>query len=318
MAVRLPLLKIGEGMDVDFVASKLDPEIGEAITFTGITTPTASEFAWDFGDNTFSRLQNPTKTYVLPGDYTVKLLAANNSIGGIETKVDYINVQSAPIVTDGLIYYIDATDTNSYPGTGNDWFDISGQDRTTELLNGTSYSTDGGGSMVFDGIDDIARVKTAFNPNISTKTLLAWVKLNNVSQTGSGVIGIGYNDVFDTITYNETNAGWGFGSNNFARTFWTGVKETTPQWVMITAIYDSGIDGYKMYRNNQLIGQGTQNLLTYNFSNIKYFLGVRGFVDNPLAGWLNGNISVAMVYNKALSPAEVEINFNGFKGRYGY
>jgi hypothetical protein len=224
-----------------------------------------------------------------------------------------------PYVTDGLIYYVDAGNTSSYPGSGTTWTDLSGQGRTTTLVNGPTFDSGNGGSINFDGSNDYAQVASGFNPNLTTKTMIGWVKLKNVSQQGGGLIGSGYSlaalNTFDTIVYNETNEGWGFGSNNFARTFWSNVKETsTNDWVMITGVYASGTNGYKMYRQDQLIAQGTRNVLSVNNANSGYWLGKR---HATTTGPLNAYIAVGMIYNKALSATEIAQNYNHFKGRFG-
>jgi hypothetical protein len=200
-------------------------------------------------------------------------------------------------ITDGLIYYVDAGDASSYPGSGTTWTDLSGQGRTTTLTNGPTFDSGNGGSINFDGTNDFAEVATGFNPNITTKTMIGWCKLKNISQQGGGLIGAGFTiptaNTFDAIVYNETNEGWGFGSENFNRTFWTGVKETsTNDWVMITAVYEAGTNGYKMYRQDQLIGQNTRNVLTINNASSGYWLGKR---HAATTGPLNAFISVGMI-----------------------
>ena len=40
------------------------------------------------------------------------------------------------IVTDGLVLALDAADRNSYPGTGNTWFDISGNGNNGTINSG--------------------------------------------------------------------------------------------------------------------------------------------------------------------------------------
>jgi hypothetical protein len=39
--------------------------------------------------------------------------------------------------------------------------------------------------------------------------------------------------------------------------------------------------------------------------------------DDATARYFNGNISVAMLYNRALTSTEVTQNFNALRGRYG-
>ena len=59
------------------------------------------------------------------------------------------------IITANLVQHLDAGDSNSYSGTGTNWYDL-----TTNNVDGTfrgspTYSsTDGGGSFYFDGVDD--------------------------------------------------------------------------------------------------------------------------------------------------------------------
>lgn len=225
---------------------------------------------------------------------------------------------AATYVTGGLIYYVDAGDASSYPGSGSTWTDISGQGRTTTLNNGPTYDSNNGGSIDFDGVNDNAQTTSGFNPNLTTKTLIGWCKLNSITQQGGGLIGAGWpanSQTFDTIVYNETNNGWMFGSDNFNRTFSSGVKETsTNDWVMISAVYESGTNGYKMYRQNTLIAQGTQSVLTINDANSAYWLGKR---HSTATGPLDGYISVGMIYNRALSSTEITQNYDYFKGRYG-
>lgn len=248
-------------------------------------------------------------------------------LGGVPVIQNYLGVNPIlskfgpppPYVTDGLIYYVDAGLSASYPGSGTTWTDLSGQGRTTTLFNGPTFDSGNGGSINFDGTDDFAGVQ-GFTPSLTVKTMLGWVKLKDVNQQGGGVIGAGFNTgynaaAFDTIVYNETNEGWGFGSNGFDRTFWTGVKETsTNDWVMITGVYESGTNGYKMYRQAELIGQDTINVLTINNANSGYWLGKRHGVNT---GPLNAYISVGMIYNRVLSQSEVAQNFEHFRERYG-
>ena len=62
-------------------------------------------------------------------------------------------------ITSGLILYIDAGNTASYPGTGSNWYDLSGQGHDGSLFAGgtaslPSFNSEYGGSIVFDGISN--------------------------------------------------------------------------------------------------------------------------------------------------------------------
>jgi hypothetical protein len=83
---------------------------------------------------------------------------------------------------------------------------------------------------------------------------------------------------------------------------------------MISGVYAAGTNGYKMYRQDQLIGEGTRDVLTINDADTQYYIGQR--LAN-YAGPLNAYISIGMIYNRALSSTEITQNYNAFKGRYG-
>ncbi|HLO57279.1 MAG TPA: FISUMP domain-containing protein [Bacteroidales bacterium] len=53
--------------------------LGNSVTFKDNSSNNPSVWFWDFGDNTFSNLQNPEHTYLNPGVYTVKLTILNNA-----------------------------------------------------------------------------------------------------------------------------------------------------------------------------------------------------------------------------------------------
>jgi hypothetical protein len=61
---------------------------------------------------------------------------------------------SPSIVTNGLVFCLDAANSKSYPGTGTDWTDLSGNQINGILTNGPAYNSSNGGSIVFDGIND--------------------------------------------------------------------------------------------------------------------------------------------------------------------
>lgn len=219
------------------------------------------------------------------------------------------------IITSGLVLALDAGSIKSYPGTGTIWFDRSGNNFNGTLTNGPTFNSANGGSIVFDGTNDYV-VTSNFTPNVTNKTLSGWVKLSSISQQGGGLINLQSTDgsSFDAIVYNETNQGWGFGSNNFFRTAWSNVKETsTSDWVNIVATYANS--DYRLYRNGILILNTTSfSALNFNFSS-NSLLGYRHLGGG--GAFLAGNIAIGMIYNRVLSASEVLQNFTATRGRFG-
>ena len=143
---------------------------------------------------------------------------------------------------------------------------------------------------------------------ITTKTISAWVKLSNMSQMGGGLAAVqsANGSVFDAIVYNETNNGWGFGSDNLTRTRWSGVKETSSNWVMLTATYEN--NSYKLYRNGVLISSTTQFPITSFGTSSKFNIGLRH--DNGGTPYLNGAIDDVVFYNRVLTSSEIMSLYN--------
>ena len=218
------------------------------------------------------------------------------------------------IVQQGLVLNLDAGNPYSYAGSGTTWYDVSGNNYSGSLTNGPVYNTTNGGVIVFDGSNDYV-VSSNFTPNFSTKTLSGWVKLSSISQQGGGLITLQSIDglVFDSIVYNETGQGWGFGSNGFSRTGWSNVLETsTSEWVNITATYENS--NYRLYRNGTLI----QTLTSFGALNFNFNSNVQlGYRHLGSSGYLAATISQGFVYNRTLSAAEVLQNYNATKGRFG-
>ena len=73
------------------------------VTFTDTSDFTATSWAWNFGDGTTSTLQNPTKTYTVPGVYTVTLTVGNGDSATART-ITVVPVPDAPPARpDGLV-----------------------------------------------------------------------------------------------------------------------------------------------------------------------------------------------------------------------
>ena len=82
--------------EADFYASNTKPCANVAINFTDNSTGTYDTWAWDFGDNITSGLQNPSHTYTSGGNYTVSLTISNGCGNDTKTENNYITVNPKP------------------------------------------------------------------------------------------------------------------------------------------------------------------------------------------------------------------------------
>jgi gliding motility-associated-like protein len=159
----------------------------------------------------------------------------------------------------------------------------------------------------FNGSNQYIQTASISEP-ITNKTISAWVKLSSLSQMGGGLAAVQSSNgsIFDAVVYNETNSGWGFGSDNLTRTKWSGVKEAASEWVMLTATYEN--NSYKLYRNGVLISSTTQFPITSFGTTSKFNIGLRH--NNGGTPYLNGVIDDVYFYNKALSSSEILSLYN--------
>ncbi len=70
----------------------------------------------------------------------------------------YVYDSEVSIVPSNLILSLDASNTSSYSGSGNTWYDLSGNNLDAQLQNGVQWVDENGGVMTFDGTNDQAVV----------------------------------------------------------------------------------------------------------------------------------------------------------------
>ena len=94
--VKQNLIVVGNGMVVDFAASQTTVGVGRIMSFTDLSTPTPTQWLWDFGDGTVGTGPRPDHIYQTAGVYTVSLTASNPSMTNSLTKNQYITVLNIP------------------------------------------------------------------------------------------------------------------------------------------------------------------------------------------------------------------------------
>jgi len=79
-----------------------------------------------------------------------------------------------PIVTNGLVLYLDAGNLKSYPGTGTSWLDLS-KNNNTSTLTSTTFVSPYSGGINFNGTSSLAN-SNFINP--FAETIIVWAKSN--------------------------------------------------------------------------------------------------------------------------------------------
>jgi hypothetical protein len=236
----------------------------------------------------------------------------------------------APIksVTDNLVFNLDAANVKSYPKSGTNWSDLSGNNNTGTLNNGPTFSNSSTGVISFDGVDDYfqANVNTTALDGDPSLSVDMFVRRRTGTNIGgdSGFWGIG-----------------GMGQGN-------SIEGWTPTTNLINLdIYDSTrIASPEYYPENQFVhvcwtkngaGAETTNIKCYvNGSEValtKTRNATRANQFNTSTsgkgiclGRINADAAVYhspidigtfKVYSRALSSSEVLQNYNSNKSRFG-
>ena len=217
-------------------------------------------------------------------------------------------------VTNGLILYLDAANTKSYVSGSTTWADLSRIGNNGILINGPTYNTGSGGSIVFDGVNDYVDIS-----NIDT----------SFTTPGSGSIDFIYKNISPIAEFGNT---WGINSNvfqyerntGFMSFVWryadltydalqSGVGPTDLNIYHMTCTYISTVSSstLKLYKNG----------LLYNTKTVAKPLD---YATNPSrlgssalsSGYSNCSIFNFKLYNRELSSTEILQNYNATKNRY--
>jgi hypothetical protein len=216
------------------------------------------------------------------------------------------------IVTDGLIFAVDAGSTRSYPGTGTTTTNIINGASGT-LTNGVAYVTNNGGAFDFDGTDDFIVFPDDTNLNNQTLTMESWVNMHSTLSQDAFFFEKGFvNSQYSTFT-NANNLIFrtiGLSTQDLAVSMLSYTSADT--WFHVACTYGAGVK--YVYINGVAVTTMTGLTGTISTNTTGLFLGAYG-PGNSFQ--MDGKIAVSRVYNKALTQAEVTQNFNAQKSRFG-
>jgi hypothetical protein len=225
-------------------------------------------------------------------------------------------IHSPNIVTNGLVLALDAANVRSYPGSGTPWFDLSGNGNTGTLVNGPTFNSGNGGSLVFDGSNEWVSIQ-GVQPVIQNDfTHCAWAIRDGNAPSGIGGI---FGNHFHTQL---AGAGMFFRNNNrIYLSAGNGSSRPSHNFVLprsnqLWNFYVTRYTGttYQFYFNGILLDSRTapvvQSANTNHFSIGRWAASFGSY-------YINGRISYCFSYNRALSPQEVQQNFNATRNRFG-
>jgi hypothetical protein len=232
-----------------------------------------------------------------------------NSLGNVIC----VNINYEEIVTSGLTVNLDAGFTPSYPKSGSTWGDLSFSGNNGTLVNGPTYNSSNGGTIVFDGTNDYCDISaTQMTSNLITISgFIKWV-------AGTGGMFFGFT-TYDVWTQSG-NLGYNVGASDVY-----GISSAT---VTSLGLIGNWAHYTFVMTNTGSIPTNNKIYINGNLQTLAQRLGTTGnapgFGSNLRlcswnAGGFYGNLQYGnlQVYNRALSQAEILQNFNTQKARFG-
>jgi len=219
--------------------------------------------------------------------------------------------------TDGLVLYLDAANSRSYPGSGNTWYDLSkyGNDLTLSGSTPPIYSTNYNGSFNFNGSSSYATSQTKSSLSSTLSTVIVACTYKQVLAYGDSIVvkgqgGSGYNygianirnNTFDAVNTScanlaPTSSTWNTSSINIYAATWAGT--------------------YNEYYANGIYLGTNSTCYSPQLISSPVTVGASPAFLAGFTGYYSGSLSIVQIYNRALSSDEIIQNYNTLKPRFG-
>jgi hypothetical protein len=230
------------------------------------------------------------------------------------------------IITNGLVLALDAADKNSYSGTGTSWNDLSNVSKVTVDTGLVTYdnnaftATSLNQYIWFGGSNSYLQNLTNDG---NDHTYECWFKpLGTVPGASNGYMfgrrgnhtgfqQSGLSIINPVIWYSDNTVQYvGNASGNTPYTIASNVQT----FVHLVLVVNEAQNIALMYYNGSQLGVSTTLTKTLKaYGTADYFL----FSGSGTNYSVNGSVSIARLYNKALSDSEVSQNYNSTKSRFG-
>jgi hypothetical protein len=230
------------------------------------------------------------------------------------------NREYEPIVTNGLVLNVDAGFVPSYPQSGTTWDDLSGNGYDGTLTNGPTYSTDGGGSIVFDGVDDYVVTPSFSLSNTNNQISFDfWIKVTSPLGNVQTIFSDRFqnNTIGYLLLYYNSNGSitYQFATNTIRSQVSSVVfsSEFINTWVNVVITTDYVSKEIKFYRNSTLLSTQTMVNAQFPSGNRIKFIGSY----STTANFMKGTLPSMRLYNRTLTSQEILQNYNAQKARFG-
>jgi drug/metabolite transporter superfamily protein YnfA len=223
-------------------------------------------------------------------------------------------------VTDGLVLALDAANHQSYPGSGTNLNDISGNGIVATLINSPTVNSNS--TITLDGVNQYIQVisdGTTKGFNTQNFTIDGWINMIN---DGAYNVLWSYDYVSHTSPFyaQEVQVVNGsymqFVGNRASGTAFYALSGgitmlTYDNWYNFTLVRDT-VNGRIYFYKNGVFITSLIDANTITYYNQEVWIGRANYTS----GYFKGDIGPYKFYNRSLNASEVLQNYNATKGRF--
>ena len=264
----------------------------EGVASGSITAPNSLQNIWQRRSFTSAIISTSgnMNMYLYPGACGSQRLADSGTIYYRNPKVEITNVD---------------TGTGGFSSTSNIglWYDLSGNGYNG-TLNGPTSNVSNKGNLLFNGSSQYVNVSSLITGNQS----FSWGAWIYPTATGTPVF-------FGNVSTGLAMVSYWDSANNKVRVGTYGADRLTSGTTILPSTWGYTFwtwDGATLTSYTNGIADGTATGFSFNISNLYTTIG-----NAVNAQYFTGRIAQTLVYNRALSAAEVSQNFNATRKTYG-
>lgn len=221
---------------------------------------------------------------------------------------------TATIPTSGLLLYLDATKNDSYPGTGNTWYDLASNPvaNNATLINSPAYSTGNGGYFTFAKASSQSATVSGNNVVPSAAyTKSVWFYLTDLTSDNNLVSSTTGGHFMFFAGTNKLYCGHANWLGGLAYTQYPSTTDfVATTWYHVVLTY-TATDGMTLYVNGVFDSTYTTNKTAHNGT------GETNIGRFGAGNFLNGRVSQVLTYDRAIGANEVTKIYDASKSLYG-
>ena len=226
--------------------------------------------------------------------------------GTVQVLGHFDEVSLSGYQTEGLIFHVDAGNPTSYPGSGDQWYDISGSGRNVTMVNTPTW--DSRGWLNWNGTNQYGTMSPGGLPSGNhARTMAGWCKWDGNAGSWRWIMSYGADPWSD---YGIQSLGisasdqWCIGDGT-TNQYDGSVTNLYDAWVFLVSTYDGHFS--RLYLNGELVVGDT--FIPYATQTNTAYVSAQA---NGNEHW-NGGIAKLWIYDRCLPDTDIALMYEGTK-----